>query len=61
MKSLKAGRKILVAALFIAMMSSLAGCFAYVDHDDHYRRGDYRRDYNRGGYPYRYRNYDRWR
>lgn len=59
MKSLKLGRKILVAGLFIAMMSSLAGCYAYVDYDDHYRRGDYRGDY-RGGYSYRYRNYDRW-
>jgi hypothetical protein len=61
MELLGAGKKLLVGGLFIAMMSLLAGCFAYVDHDRHYRRGDYRRDYYRGDYSYRYRHYDRWR
>jgi hypothetical protein len=54
MKTLRVGRKILVACMFIVMMSSLAGCFAYVDHDHRYRRGDDRR-----GYYYHYRDYRR--
>ncbi|HEY3303622.1 MAG TPA: hypothetical protein VGL70_08835 [Candidatus Binatia bacterium] len=46
MKSLKVGRRILAAGMFVVMMSFLAGCFAYIDHDHHYRRGYYR-DYRR--------------
>jgi hypothetical protein len=46
MKSLKLGRRLLVAGMLLAMMSSLVGCFAYVDYDHHHRRGYYR-DYRR--------------
>jgi len=53
MKSFKVGQKILTVGMFIVMMTSLAGCFAYVGHDRHYRGGDYRRDYHH------YRDYRR--
>ena len=52
------------AALLAVIVSTLAGCYAYVD-DDHYHHrgyyGYYDRDYPRYGYrdDYRYSYYDR--
>jgi hypothetical protein len=58
-------RRTVGAALLAVIVSTLAGCYAYVD-DDHYHRrgyyGYYSNDYPRYGYydrDYRYSYYDR--
>jgi len=56
-------RRTVGAALLAAIVSTLAGCYAYVD-DDHYYRHGYNRDYYYRDYPrYSYygdRYYYRW-
>jgi hypothetical protein len=58
MKSVK--QKIVFAGVLALMLSSLAGCYAYVEHDSdrRYSRRYYDRDDYRGR-DYRYRGYDR--
>jgi hypothetical protein len=51
-------RRTVGAALLMAIVSTLAGCYAYVD-DDYYHRHAYYRDYYYRDYP-RYSYYDRY-
>jgi hypothetical protein len=66
MAPIKLAQRIILAGVLAVIMSSVLGCYAYVDdghrsgRDYSYRRDNYRGDYrDRDSYRYR-RDYDRW-